>query len=71
MKEITLTFYSKGSLRYRSEECLLTKLFSYVQIVGINFRPHLCIHVSPGDLFVPPSRSNIPYILRGTSDGRH
>jgi len=70
MKTITLSFYSKRALGYKSEETLLTDLFSYVQIVIINFRPYLCILIPPGDLFVPPYRSDTPDILRGTVDGR-
>jgi len=71
MKTITLSFYSKGSFEHKSEGDLLTDVFSNVQIVIINFRPHLRVHVSPGDLFVPSHRSNILDILRGTPDGRN
>ena len=70
MKTITLSFYSKGSLGCRSEENPLTDIFSYVQILIINFRPRLRIHIPPGDFLAPPCWSSIFDILWSTSDGR-
>ena len=69
MKTITLSFYSKRSSGPSGED-LLTNTFSYVQIVIVNFRARICIHIPPGDLLVPPHRSNISDILRGAFDGR-